>query len=68
MKAIVSRAVNGAFPEVGTSDRMIVSNLKTHHGVMRRARRYAQGKPFRVEFFTDEGFYGEPYRVITVGR
>ena len=66
MKAIISRAVNDSFPEVGTTNRMIVSGLKTQAGVMRRAKQYAQGKAFRVEFFTDDNFYGEPYRVIVV--
>lgn len=66
MKAIVSRATNGVFPEVGTDNRILVSGLKTHHGVTRRARRYAQGKSFRIEFFASEHLYGKPYRVIVV--
>jgi hypothetical protein len=68
MKAIVSRTVNGTFPEVGTSDRMLVSDLKTEQGVIKRARHYAQGKTFRVEFFHSDNLYGQPYRVIVVVR
>lgn len=64
MKAIISRERNdGTFAEVGTSDRTVVAGL-TYRGVIRRARRYAQGKRFRVELFHDEQFYAEPYRVI----
>ena len=67
MTAIVSRAVNGTFAEVGTSDRMLVS-LKTEQGVIRRGRKYAQGKTFRVEFFHSEHLYGNPYRTLVVLR
>ncbi len=67
MKAIISRTNSvGAIAEVGTSDRTIVSHYKTHNGVMRYARKYAQGKTFRVQFFHDSEFYGNPYRCVTV--
>ena len=65
MKAIVSRArTDGSIPEVGTGDRMVVSGLKTEQGVIRRARAYARGKAFRVEFFTDARFYSDPYKTV----
>lgn len=65
MKAIISRArADGSIPEVGTSDRMLVSDLTTERGVLRRAMRYANGKRFRVEFFTDHNFYGNPYKTL----
>jgi len=65
VKAIISRANScGAIAEVGTTDRTVVSHYKTSGGVVRYARKYAQGKPFRVEFFHDEKFYAEPYMVI----
>jgi hypothetical protein len=63
MKVIVSRAINGKFAEVGTSDRMLISDLKTERGVIRRARQFAQGKSFRLEYFYSEHLYGNPFRV-----
>jgi hypothetical protein len=45
MKAIISKArADGTIPEVGMSDRMLVSDLLTERGVLRRAKRFAQGK------------------------
>lgn len=65
MKAIISRArLDGSIPEVGTNDRMLVSDLKTEQGVIRRARVYARGKAFRVEFFMDARFYSDPYKTV----
>jgi len=64
MKVIVSReASNGLIPQVGTLDRTVVSHYKTENGVRRFAKQYAKGKRFRIEFFHDDSFYGEPYRV-----
>lgn len=65
MKAIISRArEDGSIPEVGMSNRMLVSDLLTERGVIRRAKQYANGKAFRVEFFTDQNFYGNPYKTL----
>lgn len=64
MKAIISRQdSNGRIPEVGTTDRTVVSHYKTLQGVRRYARKYANGKLYRIEFFKDECFYGDPFRV-----
>lgn len=67
MKAIVSRAKpDGTIPEVGMSDRMLVSDLTTERGVIRRAKQYAKGKRVRIEFFTDHNFYGDPYKTLNL--
>ena len=67
MIAIVSRQrSDGSFPDVGTNNRTLWQDLYTISGVIRRARRYAQGKSFRIEFFHDEKFYtAEPFYVYT---
>lgn len=65
MKAIVSRQTSyGTIPEVGMSDRMLISDLTTERGVIRRAKQYAQGKPFRIEFFHSDRFYSDPYKTL----
>ena len=67
MKAIISRTTltyPHEFPEVGTSDRMVVSTFRTERGVLACARAYAGGRSFRVEFFHAGRFYGEPYKIL----
>lgn len=64
MKAIISRqAANGLIPNVGTTDRTVVSHYKTKQGIRRYARMYAKSKAYRIEFFHDEKFYCEPFAV-----
>jgi hypothetical protein len=64
MKAIISRAsINGHFPNVGTTDRTVVSHNKTKQGIRRYARMYAKGMAYRIEFFHAEKFYCEPFAV-----
>jgi len=66
MKAIISRAsINGVFPNVGTSNRVLVSHYRTKNGVRRFARKYAVGFQYRIEFFHSENFYGMPFAVET---
>ena len=66
MKAIISRqSANGLIPNVGTSDRIVVSHYKTKDGVRRFAKKYAAGRAYRIEFFLDEKFYCEPFAVET---
>ena len=66
MKAIISRGTATGLPaEVGTSDRTVVSHYKTQDGVVRFAKKSAQGKPWRIEFFHDDQFYGQPYHRIS---
>ena len=68
MKAIISRHVNGSFAEVGMSNRVLVSHYKTREGVRRFAKKYAANSPsrlYRIEYFTDENFYGLPYAAET---
>jgi hypothetical protein len=62
MKAIISRAnERGYLPQVGTTDRTVVSHYKTKDGIRRYARKYAQGREYRIEFFHDSQFYAEPF-------
>ena len=65
MKAIISRySVNGNIPEVGMNDRVLVTHYKTLKSVENFAKRYALGKPYRIELFKDNRFYAEPYKII----
>jgi hypothetical protein len=64
MKAIISRAsINGHFPNVGTTDRTVVSHYKTKQGIRKFAKQYAVGRAYRIEFFHPEQFYCEPFAV-----
>lgn len=66
MKAIISRqAANGLIPNVGTSDRTVVSHYKTKEGIRRFAKKYAgqTGRAYRIEYYHDEKFYCEPFAV-----
>ena len=64
MKAIISRETeSGAMAEVGTTNRTVVSHYKTVADIRRFAEKYAAGKRFRIEIFTDNNFYGEPFHV-----
>jgi hypothetical protein len=68
MKAIISReheSVPGYIPECGTDNRTLVSHYKTLNGMRRFAKRYAQGRAYRIEFFTDSNFYGDAFRTET---
>jgi hypothetical protein len=67
MKAIVSqRKADGTYAEVGMNDQTVISGLKTVAGIRRRAARYARG-PHRIQYFSDDNFYGEPFRVEHCG-
>lgn len=62
--AIVSRDNGkGKIPEVGMNDRMVVSDLETEKGIFNRAREFADGKQFRVEFYS-HSHATKPYRVV----
>ena len=63
MKALISRESNGRIADVGTTHRTVVSHYKTQEGLRRYARKYANGKAYRIEFFHDEEFYGEPFHI-----
>ena len=67
MKAIISRMVGDKFPEVGMNDRFLTSSYKSQLKVIQVAKEWAKGKPYRIEFFTDSGIYGEPFKVIEGG-
>jgi hypothetical protein len=60
MKAIISREVDGKFPEVGTNDRMTTraKQLKT---IVKRARAFSRGRRCKVECFNDMEFYKKPF-------
>ena len=80
MKAIISVATDPtSYPEVGMTDRTIVSRYKTIEGVERYARSFAgmiaRGKGnshgpimgtayYRIEIFSDSGIYNDPYLVL----
>jgi hypothetical protein len=71
MKALISRtAETGTLATVGSGNQTVVSHYKTLRGVLRFARKYAnstsysQGKPYRVEFYTDNHFYGDPFKIV----
>ena len=72
MKAIITRANEyGEFPQVGTTDRIVVSHYKTSIGVHKFARKYAgmradgvTPRSYRIEFFHDKNFgEREPFAV-----
>ncbi len=65
MKALVSREKpDGTFHEYGMNDQTIISGLKTFAGIRKRARAWAKGS-YRIQYFNDNGFYGEPFKVET---
>lgn len=71
MKAFVTRLMN---PDhgiddfkniVGTSDQMVVSNLKTEKDIWRRAASFANGRPYQIEIYYDnDKVYGIPNKTI----
>jgi hypothetical protein len=65
MKTLITRAnEHGTFDAVGTTNRWLFSDISTEHGAINRAIQYSHGRAYRIEFFTDDGIYGEPFRVI----
>jgi hypothetical protein len=65
MKALVSFKSNGRYADLGSCYRMIVS-LKTKRGINRRADTYK--RPYRVELFNENNFYGEPFEIYYGGQ
>jgi hypothetical protein len=64
MVAIITRANSyGEFDAVGTTNRIIVRGLRTYRGVHARARLFASGGAYKIEFYHDGRFYGDPFSV-----
>jgi hypothetical protein len=66
MQIIVTKQnPNGTYDEVGMNNRALFSQYKTISGAIRYgAKPYANGKPCRVEFFTN--VYADPFKVIYI--
>lgn len=66
IKAIVSlkNEKNGTFPEVGMTDKTIVSGI-SEKIVKKLAKNYAKNRDYRVEYFQAEKIYSDPYKVET---
>ena len=65
MQILISRMTNaGTWPTVGTTDRLTFQNIQSERDAMRLAIRWAQGRSYRIEFFQDGKFYGEPFKVL----
>jgi len=65
MKVIVTRENNdGTYDEVGMKNIMLISWLKADYAILKHAREFANGKPFRLQYFHDTTFYGAPFKVV----
>ena len=65
MKVIVTKQnQDGSYDEVGMRNRALVSHLNAEWRILKWAKEYSNGKPHRLEFFTDSGFYGDPIKVL----
>jgi hypothetical protein len=65
MKILITRAsLDGTFDAVGTNNRWLFSDIQTETGAINRAIPYSQGRAYRIEFYSDSGIYGDPFRVI----
>lgn len=63
MKIIVSRLrADGTYPEVGMNDRALFS-IPSVKSAKKRAADFAQGRPHRIEYFTDDHLYTDPFKV-----
>jgi hypothetical protein len=63
MQAIITKQnAQGGYDSAGMNNRALISHLKSERGVLKWAAGYANGKPHRVEFFTN--IYGEPFKTI----
>jgi hypothetical protein len=68
IKAIVSlkNEKTGEFPEVGMTDRNVFSG-KSEKIVNNQAKKYAQNREYRVEYFQAERFYSDPFKTLYFG-
>lgn len=63
MKVIVTKQNDdGTYNEVGMNTRMLINWLKADYAILKHARQFCKGKPFRLEYFHDTTFYGVPLR------
>ena len=68
MKAIISRAdESGNIPEVGAMNRIVVTR-KSIAGIRKYAKVYADGRPHRIEFYTESDwlYHRETFQVEDV--
>ena len=68
MKVIVTRRnSDGTYDEVGMNNRALFSQYRTIAGAMRYAAvPFSKGRRTRIEFFTDSGIYGEPFKTLYI--
>lgn len=68
IKAIVTlkNQKNNTFPEVGMTDRNVFSG-RTEKIVNNQAKKYAQNREYRVEYFQAERFYSDPFKISYFG-
>ena len=65
MKVIATKQnADGSYDEVGMNNRALISHLTLERNVLKWAREYSRNRPHRIEFFTDAGFYGNPFKVL----
>lgn len=65
MKVIVTKQNDdGTYNEVGMNTRMLINWLKADYAILKHARQFANGKPFRLEYFHDTTLYGVPFKVV----
>lgn len=64
MQALITRAdERGEFDEIGMRNRFIILHAGTGKRVVRRAREYAGGRAFRIEWYSELRPYGNPLRI-----
>lgn len=62
---VTKRNPDGSYDEVGMNNRALFSQYRTISGAIRYgAKPYANGRPCRVEFFSN--IYGQPFKTIYI--
>lgn len=66
-KVIVTRInEQGTYDEVGMRNRTVITGLTSVPGILHRARTFANGKSFRVEWYTESTFYSTKPSKVTL--
>lgn len=64
MQVVISRQrSDGSWPHVGMSDRILL-HVRSERGAIAAAIDYATGRSYRIEFYTEDRPYAEPYKVL----